>query len=271
MYNVNIEENFENSFLPYCWTEANAGSLTTGIEVIGNSNWEDSTLPYNTTNHAAKIYYNGNTTNDWIIIPLLKSIGLLKGYNTLDVNFYLSLTQHNTTLSSDLGSDDKLQLCYSTDLGESWHIIQEWNQSTPISNTENFYSYSISIFSDYNLFDNPFLVAFWANSGSIIDSNNPDLYIDNLIVSAPYFGNSVDLNSNVKIIISPNPSINSIKINSTKVMKRIKLFDLNGKQINSLSVNTLEEILDLNNLLSGLYMLKIETDNQISSKLIIKN
>lgn len=79
-----------------------------------------------------------------------------------------------------------------------------------------------------------------------------------------------------KIKIYPNPSVGKFTITfdqiSTSTQKQIEIYSLNGKLIYKANTNSYKLTLDLPNLSSGLYMVKVNFDNnKVSySKLIIK-
>ena len=76
--------------------------------------------------------------------------------------------------------------------------------------------------------------------------------------------------SNDDVIVYPNPTTGNITvkfINNELQSADIQLFDLNGKCLISRSYNHASEvILNLENLNSGLYLMKINTGNQVITK-----
>lgn len=272
--NMELNEYFETDFIPTCWSEADSGAPISGIQGIGNSNWEQSILPYDEGNDGAKIFLNGTDTHDWLVLPLMQGLGLLKsdsyGYGSLDISFQLALTQHNSTLGSTLGTDDKLQLVYSTNSGQSWILIEEWNQNTPISNTGQFCNITITVNEGSELALTPFLIAFWASSGSYDDVSEMDLFIDNLWVSVPITGNVSDSLNKTGIALYPNPTTNEIIIHSQQLIKSIQLTDIKGNLLKQVTTYSDREKLNLSDFPSGIYIVQINTDNQMLNKVIIK-
>ena len=72
--------------------------------------------------------------------------------------------------------------------------------------------------------------------------------------------------------VYPNPSQNSWKVRIENVnMSSIKVFDILGKNVLSLSPNTSETVIDGSSLKSGLYFAQIKTAKGINSVKLIKN
>ena len=91
---------------------------------------------------------------------------------------------------------------------------------------------------------------------------NPNLDNCNLL-STPEF-----LLQNIAINIYPNPVIDILNINYKEQIKRLQIFTISG-QILVTANNT--KTINLQNLTSGLYIIKIETEKGIITKKLIKN
>lgn len=68
------------------------------------------------------------------------------------------------------------------------------------------------------------------------------------------------------MVLYPNPTKNTVTINANKPIKQITIADLNGRILDT----QFETTVNLTNLVSGMYILNIETENEISSRKIIK-
>ncbi|SDR70637.1 Por secretion system C-terminal sorting domain-containing protein [Polaribacter sp. KT25b] len=79
------------------------------------------------------------------------------------------------------------------------------------------------------------------------------------------------LNENL-VEISPNPASNSIFINHLKKNKNINIYSLSGQLIKSIKTSYNSSLkLDVSNLISGIYFIKIVSENNsITKKIIIK-
>jgi len=77
---------------------------------------------------------------------------------------------------------------------------------------------------------------------------------------------------NEGISVYPNPAINRVYIKSdTKNIKRLVLSSSVGQVINVVNVNNNKSTLDMSGLNKGLYILTIETDENVYSTKLIKN
>lgn len=72
-----------------------------------------------------------------------------------------------------------------------------------------------------------------------------------------------------KITVFPNPASDEIKITIPKdrTLVSIALFDVLGKKI---PLDISEELIDVSHLLSGIYLLRMETDRGISTQKLVK-
>jgi hypothetical protein len=67
-------------------------------------------------------------------------------------------------------------------------------------------------------------------------------------------------------VVYPNPANqgDNIGINTSKEIKNIYLYNLEGKQLNFISVNATKAVLNTSDLISGNYLLKITFDSGLS-------
>jgi hypothetical protein len=71
--------------------------------------------------------------------------------------------------------------------------------------------------------------------------------------------------------IYPNPAKSFFVIRSSLPVKEIEIFDVSGKLIKEITFSTKEPKISLNGIKSGVYLLKIKTENkEFTKKLIIK-
>jgi hypothetical protein len=77
-------------------------------------------------------------------------------------------------------------------------------------------------------------------------------------------------NNDSNIAIFPNPAQNEISINSTFLIKNIKIFDTNGKLLLNQKLNSSNILLSVYAWKSGLYFMQISTERDSIIKKIIK-
>ena len=136
--------------------------------------------------------------------------------------------------------------------------------------------------SEFNVYRNDDLI------GSTTDTvyTDPDLlpafYTYN-VTAVYYFGESelsdpvyvlivsVDENETNELIVSPNPALDFIQINSTIRVNSYSIMDNNGQLVESGVVESANFRLNVSQYSSGVYYLKLETDDkQILRKIILK-
>lgn len=96
------------------------------------------------------------------------------------------------------------------------------------------------------------------------DNNGGNNYVSTFNYNPTLSINGVQ---NPAINIYPNPFKNSIRIQNLTQTAQVKVYDLTGKLVYQ---NSTAEYVDLSNLVSGIYMIKIATDNATKTFKIIK-
>jgi hypothetical protein len=71
--------------------------------------------------------------------------------------------------------------------------------------------------------------------------------------------------------IYPNPVSGNLHINASERIQKVELYTIDGKQLNLSYPNTNRTDIDLNHMTSGIYFVKIRTNNQLFTKKIVKN
>ncbi len=81
---------------------------------------------------------------------------------------------------------------------------------------------------------------------------------------------SVEDHNMVSYDIFPNPAKESVTINCDNTIKTLQLFDIQGRLVETKTVNDLHSKMDISNQSKGVYFLKIETENGQFSEKIMK-
>ena len=72
-------------------------------------------------------------------------------------------------------------------------------------------------------------------------------------------------------VVSPNPFNSNVNISSNHWIEGIQIIDLSGKTVKSFTTESKMITLELNDLMNGVYTLKITSNDSVSTKRIIKN
>lgn len=262
-------------------------SLTDELIVIteGGSGWvrgNRTTSALNTNGNAAYLTnLSGNYTDN------TKSYLISQCYNLTNI----SNPTINFKLAFDLEADwDIVYVEYSTDFGANWTVLGNANSSwynsdrTPqTSGTDCYncvgaqwtgtntsltnYSYSLSEL------NNPSYVLFRIVFHSDQSVTKLGVKIDDFLISGSL--NSIDFLIN-KITITPNPSagIFTVSLNEDIFLNSIEIYDISGKLIkNNIFMTHSKNIitLDLTDVSQGVYFIKINSEEGVFSKRLIKN
>lgn len=103
--------------------------------------------------------------------------------------------------------------------------------------------------------------------------NTPAYFcMDNFNGINPYLSVNDLFNSDVQISIYPNPFADNIHIYSTSInSKTLIVYDLNGKEVSRKAFSNQEAIINLSDLTSGVYYLKVLVNDFVHYQKIIKN
>jgi hypothetical protein len=71
-----------------------------------------------------------------------------------------------------------------------------------------------------------------------------------------------------KLILYPNPVSSELNIDSDKAIQKVEVYNLAGSLLNVQNGNNTS--IDMSNLANGSYLVKVHTENSVTSKIIIK-
>lgn len=173
-----VPDSFEpfDTFLPNCWEEASTGDLTTGPMTLGSGDWGVEEFAHASTSGGGAVNVNlfNLGTSDWVISPIYDlSAG---GY---ELNMDIAVTGFNNTSASAMGSDDSVQLVYSTD-GTTWTVLETWDASNTPSEVGTTYNNPLT---GLNSATTQF--ALYATEGTVDDAEDYDFHMDNFQVRTP--------------------------------------------------------------------------------------
>ncbi len=267
-----VEEDFEGDFIPECWTETGQGAPDTGVGIFGDSAWEQCNFANNSSNTlAAKVNISGTDTNEWLLLPPMRGIeGCKDPEMDLLLEFDIALTESNTNIPTSLGSDDEVKLVISPDLGITWFTIHTWDKDSNILSTGEYFSHIYFDYTDgFGLKETTFLVAIWASSGSIDDTENVDFFIDNVYALPPATGTVIDLKSK-GFSFYPNPSNNTINLNAKEKINWVIFYNQLGQEVKKASIDSINSQLDISDLPNAIYFMKVQIGNTVGTVSVIK-
>ena len=162
------------------------------------------------------------------------------------------------------------------------------NSSQPIANlvasdtdtnsAPNTYSITINLTEEYSLvpdgetvfgYNLIFRNEFSANDGN---SNNQtlDLYID--LVDAQKDSSTLSLNDislENELLVSVNEKV--VSVDSNLPLSKVEIFNINGKRLKLLTTNNKNALIDLSTVSDGVYIVKVATGNNVTTRKIILN
>ena len=127
-------------------------------------------------------------------------------------------------------------------------------------------------FEDGEVFDDQFFIACGSSTNGPFDApdctNFPGIQLKN----DTYDSSMATLSTKtfepaLAFTVYPNPATNVINVTSKSVIKSINVFDLLGKQV----ISSSKKQIDISNLKSGIYIVKINSNTDELTKKIIKN
>lgn len=145
------------------------------------------------------------------------------------------------------------------------------NASTPVlpeSNPGNWMSYDIP-FSSFTAAAANGVIDREAIKEFIITSDLGIVYLDNIYVYRDATA-SLDTHNLFNISLSPSPALNDLKISAQENIDNIIIYNLLGKKVFKTNINKKEEVIDVSNLNSGIYILKYTINKAVGTIKFIK-
>lgn len=200
----------------------------------------------------------------------------------------LANPQISFNLAYDLENNwDILYVQYSTDLGQNWQVLgsmdTNWYNSdrTPDTSgsdcfncvgaqwtgTNNVISNYFYPLDELNAESNVIFRFVFHSDQSVVEEG---VIIDDFLISGTLANQSFDINN---LTIYPNPSNGIFNIMAQNLLiENIEVYDVLGKQIDVKmnNQNNSNLVLDLSNASTGIYFVKIKSNNQIVTKKITK-
>ena len=255
-YDTPFTEGF-TTFLPNCWTRASAGTIATGPTNALAGGWlADGFLNVGTTGAARFNIYSTNRTG-WLITPLMNTtVG-----ESYVFSFDYGVTAYSTTVASAMGSDDTVKVAMSTDNGTTWTQIQNFSAASNITNLLQQFEYV------YDATTTSVKFAFLADAGTVNDNLDYNFYVDNVAMDINLSNETFTKNT---LTAYPNPVKNNLNIRYTESIKDVTVYNLLGQQMFTKNINATEGQIDMSNLASGTYLVKVNSGDKVQTMKVIK-
>ena len=239
-------EDFEGTFPPDCWTFINNHAMA-------QSNWH-----YGTGNPAGNAlaiqWSNASLMDEWAISPEL-DLSAITGSISLTFDFFMSYYWH---VDPNNGADVMLKV--STDGGANWTEI--WKEED-YGTFESFTWYTTSVPFDAYAGQSNVKFAF-----HFLGTDGAETMIDNIKIDFET-GSSINDNATNQVSVYPNPSNGLVNVQVSE-KSIVTLVDLTGRVIATYQVNG-NETVSFNQAAAGVYILKVESKNHVSThKLIVQ-
>lgn len=171
------------------------------------------------------------------------------------ISYNLKIMDYNleTPFVGDFGT---IEMLYSLDNGTNWHNALATNSSnfTPSNNCQNL---SHTVTTGYITSLDNFRVKF----KFLHNTGNWQAIIDNFKIDLTFTSASTPTLDLANLSVYPNPVSDRLNIDYKENISYLTVYDLSGRSVKSLSTNNSNNSIDVSDLKSGIYMLRIKTEN----------
>jgi len=198
----------------------------------------------------------------------------LSSYTSVDVEFYF--------YPNSMENGEDFWLRYYN--GSSWTTVASWARGTSFNNN-TFYTTTVTLSSANFTFPSNAQFRFQCDA-----SGNADrIYIDAVTISASSGSNLItptgpvistkklkDGNANQvafdnnELLMYPNPATEIINIKTDLEIEQLVIITLDGKTVKVINGNDVSDVLQVGDLEKGIYLLRIETDDEIIVRKFVK-
>lgn len=218
----------------------------------------------------------GTTLSNWLLTPSFT----LENGNV--VSFY---TRNGTASSStNAAKADRLEFRMSTngafstepslgntDVGDYTNVLVQVNPTQTLSGYPTSwtkYSYTITGFSGPT--ECKFAFRYFVTNGGANATKSDIIGIDTFSIDTTDLATNQNFDRDFSVF--PNPATNVVTVLNKKgdLIKNIEITDLNGRIISSLNENTISSDIHISSLTSGIYFLKVQTENGLATTKLIK-
>lgn len=206
---------------------------------------------------SAKVSIYGSTRAEYLVTP---AFNLSSG--PFYLNFDIALTDFvNTNSAGTMGVDDFVSLNVTTDNWDTNTELIRWDSNSTISPTGE--AMPEMILNGYTAETKFALLAFSDTSNS-----DNEFFIDNFQITAA----SLSVADNVidGFSLYPNPTRGTLNFKAQDAIETIRIYNLLGQEVFRVQPRVLNTQVDMIDLPTGIYVVKVQVGDQIGSYKIIK-
>jgi hypothetical protein len=241
------------------------------INYDNSKTWDTThTAGLNNSRYSARMNFFNYPTRKQIDDLITPVVNVPASLDSLFLRFDLAYRLRNTSVS------DTLDISVSANCGESWtSIFHRGGQEIETLDTvwTNFRPFSSSHWDYYKLdllpyaTGNSILVRFRGINGA-----GTNLYLDNIgIYSASDPTGIEDLDMQASVFPNPASSQVCVQVNKSNTSVAVQLIDLQGRliQTSSIAKGTKQTFLDLNQLSKGVYLIRLQSGDNVDIKRLV--
>ena len=246
-----------STFVPLCWATAAAGTVATGPTGSAAGIWGVAGFLNVGTTGAAKVNLYFTNRIGWLITPeMTTTIG-----ESYTLSFDYGVTTWNGTAESAMGSDDFVKIAMSIDNGVTWTEVESITAADNASNMSQEFTYEFTAAAAQAKF------ALVASDGTVDDNEDYDFFVDNLALEVNLSNNVYDNNS---FTAYPNPVKDMLNVSFTQNISDVTVYNLLGQKVLFMNMNSNKGQVDMSNLATGTYLVKVNTENAVKTIKVIK-
>ncbi len=246
-------------------------NLFTNIDISSNVNLE-------TLNCSVNPISELDVTNNLQLIWLLASNANLSELNITNNTLLENLSVENNNLTSiDLSQNPNLftigisnNLLTEISISDNPNVLDFNVQNNDLTNADIKNGTALMEYSGF--FGNPNLAFICADDFEIpsVQAQLDALGYSETLVSDDCNLSVADIANSVKTQVFPNPFLNQIFITSDAPLEYIHVYDMNGQQILNIYASGFDAVIDVSELASGFYILKVDSSKGTAIKNVIK-
>ena len=255
-FDAPFAQNFDN-YVPLCWTTADAGTAATGPTGSAAGIWTADGFLNNGETGAVKVNLYLTNRIGWLITPPLNTtVG-----SDYSFSFNYGVTAWNLTTPLAMGSDDFVKVMMTADNGVTWTEVHTFNAASNVLNTSQEYSY------DFVATSGEVKFAFFASDGTVDDTQDYDFFVDSVAFDTNLSNVEVENNA---FTAYPNPVKDNLIIRYNENITDVTVYNLLGQQMFVKNINATEGQVDMSNLATGTYLVRVNSADKTQTIKVIK-